>query len=73
MDSETCRKGNCNTRPSVVCPPVVSYDRTFQARLADEIQRLPLGTALERAMLDYAGLRDQTRACLKTLPWQPRG
>ena len=41
----------------------VPYDRAFQARLADEIQRLPPGAALERAMLDYARLRDQARAC----------
>jgi hypothetical protein len=51
------------SRPSVVCPPVAAYDRAFQARLADEIQRLPPGAALERAMLDYARLRDQARAC----------
>jgi hypothetical protein len=51
------------SRPSVVCPPVAAYDRTFQARLTDEIQRLPPGAALERAMLDYARLRDQARAC----------
>lgn len=48
--------------PSVVCPPVVPYDHAFQTRLADEIQRLPPGAALERAMLDYARLRDQARA-----------
>ena len=52
------------SRPSIVCPPVAAYDRAFQARLADEIQRLPPGTALERAMLDYARLRDQARACV---------
>jgi Cu(I)/Ag(I) efflux system membrane protein CusA/SilA len=33
------------------------------AGVADEIQRLPPGAALERAMLDYARLRDQARAC----------
>lgn len=38
-------------------------DGAFQAQLADEIQRLPSGAALERAMLDYARLRDQARAC----------
>ena len=56
----------CATVPSrrvVVCPPVAAYDRAFQARLADEIQRLPPGAALEQAMLDYARLRDQARAC----------
>lgn len=51
------------SRPSIVCPPVAAYDRAFQAGLADEIQRLPPGAALERAMLDYARLRDQARAC----------
>ncbi|MGE3876867.1 MAG: hypothetical protein AB7F74_28260 [Parvibaculaceae bacterium] len=51
------------SRPAVVCPPVVAYERAFQARLADEIQRLPPGAALERAMLDYARLRDQAWAC----------
>ena len=50
-------------RPSIVCPPVAAYDRAFQARLADEIQRLLPGAALEQAMLDYARLRDQARAC----------
>jgi hypothetical protein len=49
-----------------VCPPVVAYDRAFHARLADEIQRLPAGAALERAMVDYALLRDQARACKDT-------
>lgn len=51
------------SRPSVVCPPVVAYNGAFQARLANEIERLPPGAALERAMLDYARLRDQARAC----------
>ncbi len=54
------------SRPAVVCPPVAAYDRAFQARLADEIQRLPPGAALEQAMLDYARLRDQARLCRKT-------
>ena len=42
---------------------VAAYDRAFQARLADEILRLPPGAALEQAMLDNARLRDQARAC----------
>ena len=56
----------CATAPSsfvVVCPPVMAYDRAFQARLGDEIQRLPPGAALERVMLDYGRLRYQARAC----------
>ena len=55
------------SRPSVVCPPVVAYDRAFQARLADEIQRLPPGAALERAMLDRARRRDEAHACNSTV------
>lgn len=51
------------SRPPIICPPVTVYDRAFQSRLADEIQRLPPGAALERAMLDYAQLRDKARAC----------
>ncbi len=51
------------SRPVVVCPPVAAYDRAFQARLAEEIQRLPPGAALEKAMLDHTRLRDQARAC----------
>jgi hypothetical protein len=54
------------SRPSVVCPPVAAYDGAFQARLADEIERLPPGAALERAMLDYAALRVQARACARS-------
>jgi hypothetical protein len=56
----------CATAPSeraIICLPVAAYDRASQARLADEIQRLPPGAALERAMLDYARLREQVRAC----------
>jgi hypothetical protein len=51
------------SRPSIVCPPIPTYSRAFQAQLADEIQHLPPGAALERAMLDYARLRAQARAC----------
>ena len=36
---------------------------SLQAHLADEIQRLPPGAALEQAMLDYARLRAQAQAC----------
>jgi len=63
----------CATAPfrsSVVCPLVATYDRAFQARLADEIQLLPPDAALERVMLDYARLRDQARAC-RTSPKPP--
>ncbi|MCW2314486.1 type IV secretory pathway VirB10-like protein [Rhodoblastus acidophilus] len=51
------------SRPVVVCPPVSAYSRNFQARLADEVTRLPPGSATERALADYATMRDQSRAC----------
>lgn len=51
------------SRPAVVYPQVAAYDHAFQARLADEIQRLLPDAVLERSMLDYARLRDQARAC----------
>lgn len=56
----------CATEPSeraIICPPVVVYDKAFQKRLADEVEQLPPGSATERALGDYAGLRDQARAC----------
>ena len=56
------------SRPPVVCPPVVAYDHIFQARLSSEIERLSPGAALERAMLDYAELRDQAPACTSSNP-----
>jgi hypothetical protein len=42
-------------------PPIAAYDRASQAKFADRIERLPLGAAQERAMLNYARLREQPR------------
>ena len=46
-----------------VCPPVVEYTTTDQARAADEISSMPEGTVVVRMLIDYAVLRDQARAC----------
>ncbi len=46
-----------------VCPPVVAYTITDQARAADEIRAMPEGTVVVRMLIDYAVLRDQARAC----------
>ncbi len=46
-----------------VCPPVVAYTTTDQARAADEIRAMPEGTVVVRMLSDYAVLRDQARAC----------
>ena len=46
-----------------VCPPVPDYTPAFQARMADELDLLPNGGAIEQALIDYAVMRDQARAC----------
>jgi hypothetical protein len=46
-----------------LCPPVVPYSTTDQARVAAEIAVLPDGAVVVRMLSDYAVLRDQARAC----------
>jgi hypothetical protein len=45
------------------CPPVVAYDREFQARAAEELTLLPDGSAIAEMITDYAVMREQARAC----------
>lgn len=54
----SCALGNYSA-----CPSLVSYDRAFQARLAQELEALPEGAALTEAMNDYSVLRQQVRVC----------
>lgn len=51
-----------SSSPSV-CPKIVPYGPAFQDRLVTEIQALPVGSALEAALIDYSSLRAQLRAC----------
>lgn len=46
-----------------ICPPAVDYSREFQARAAEELARLPEGSAIEEMLGDYAVMREQARAC----------
>jgi hypothetical protein len=46
------------------CPPVVEYSRELQARAAEELARLPAGSAVVEMMGDYAVLREQLLICL---------
>ena len=46
-----------------VCPPVVAYTTTDQARAAFEVAALSKGAAIIRMLGDYAVLRDQAQAC----------
>jgi uncharacterized protein YceK len=45
------------------CPPVVEYSREFQARAAEELDRLPEGSMIEEMLGDYAVMREQARVC----------
>ncbi|MDG4721576.1 hypothetical protein [Thalassospira aquimaris] len=46
-----------------VCPVPVEYSAEFQNRLADELEALPAGSALEQAIIDYGRVRAELRAC----------
>jgi hypothetical protein len=41
----------------------VEYSREFLARAADELDALPLGSAIEQMLADYQVMRDQARTC----------
>jgi hypothetical protein len=51
--------------PVVVCPKLTEWSKAYQARLADEIERLPPGAALSLAMREYLQSRDAARKCRK--------
>lgn len=51
--------------PVIVCPPVNDWSKAYQARLADEIERLPAGSATERALREYTQMRERARRCRK--------
>lgn len=49
-----------------VCPPVVDYDREFQARTAGELALLPEGSSVAIMLSDYAMMREQGRVCRRS-------
>jgi len=53
--------------PPSACPPVVDYSRPQQARVADEVAKLPEGALIISWLADYAVLREQARACRQPL------
>lgn len=55
----------CKTVPAVTttCLPLKPYTAADQQQLAAEVASLPPGSALARAMADYAAMRDADRAC----------
>ena len=57
-----CATVGSDTRVTTVCPPVVEYNREFQARAADELDLLPDGSAIAE-LLSESVMRDQAWAC----------
>lgn len=45
------------------CPPVVEYGREIQARAAEELARLPEGSAIGEMLSNYAVMLEQARVC----------
>ena len=41
----------------------MDYSREFQTRAAEELARLPHGSAIAEMLSDYAVIRDQVRMC----------
>jgi len=48
-----------------VCPPRPAWNKSYQSRLADEIERLPKGSAIREALREHIRLREQIRKCQK--------
>lgn len=41
----------------------MEYSREFQARAADELVLLPVGSAIAEMLADYSVMREQARVC----------
>lgn len=48
---------------TVICPPVREWSKDFQKRMADELRKLPQGTAIGTVVTQSIGDRDLARAC----------
>ncbi|HXF89620.1 MAG TPA: hypothetical protein VNK48_14790 [Xanthobacteraceae bacterium] len=58
-----CATARSDRPAGVVCPPVPVYSKPFLKRAADELDRLPSGSAIEQMLADYQVMRDQARTC----------
>ena len=58
-----CATGASDHGGRKACPPVVEYSGEFQARAAEELARLPKGSAIAEMLADYVVMREQARAC----------
>lgn len=59
---ETVRSSSSQPTVRLTCPPLVSYDRDTQRRAAEELDKLPPGSALRSITNDYSRHRDICRA-----------
>lgn len=58
-----CATARSDRPAGVVCPPVPAYSKPFLKRAADELDRLPPGSAIEQMLADYQVMREQARVC----------
>lgn len=56
---------SCSSAVTTACPTLVPYTQEFQDRLADAVER-GVDAEINEVLQDYAGLRDQVRACQGT-------
>ena len=51
--------------PTVIhgCPPVPTWSEEDRDRLANEVEALPDGTMIERAVNEYGTMREASRLC----------
>lgn len=59
-----CATAGSELTPVAVCPPVVDYSKVFQAKAAEELARLTVGSDIAEMLSDYAVMRERARACL---------
>jgi hypothetical protein len=57
-----CATGASDGDGPGACPPVITYDRAFLERAADELEMPPAGSAIEQILADYAVTREQLEA-----------
>jgi hypothetical protein len=59
-----CATAGFEANGVAACPPIVEYNREFQARAAEELASLPNGSAVNEMMGDDAVIRVLAHACL---------
>jgi hypothetical protein len=59
-----CARGGSDGPAPCGCLPLPEYEREFQARAAEELERLPEGSAIEEMLGDYHALRVGAGQCV---------